>query len=251
MRWIYISPHLDDAVLSAGGLIYNQTRAGMDVEIWTLLSGFPPGEISPFAQSLHAQWGIPDPSDLIRARRAEDLAAAEIVGAKAIHFDFLDCIYRRGKNGEWLYAEIFVPPHEDEADLVAQIADSISARLTPEDQLVCPLGIGAHVDHTLARRAVEALPRPVLYYADIPYLFRHPLEFAQKTDGMTRDIHQIEEIDLRVWLDAMEKYASQLGSLFESPSVMRAQIREYWLAYKGISLWSNFSARAVFGISHL
>jgi hypothetical protein len=27
--------------------------------------------------------------------------AAGIVGAKAFHFDFLDCIYRRGPNGEW------------------------------------------------------------------------------------------------------------------------------------------------------
>lgn len=41
MRWIYISPHLDDAVLSAGGLIYEQTRAGHEVEIWTFMCGFP------------------------------------------------------------------------------------------------------------------------------------------------------------------------------------------------------------------
>ncbi|NTU55874.1 MAG: PIG-L family deacetylase, partial [Anaerolineales bacterium] len=49
MRWIYLSPHLDDAVLSAGGLIYEQTRSGTPVEIWTFMCGVPSGtEFSPF-----------------------------------------------------------------------------------------------------------------------------------------------------------------------------------------------------------
>ena len=29
MRWIYLSPHLDDAVLSCGGLIFEQSRQGL------------------------------------------------------------------------------------------------------------------------------------------------------------------------------------------------------------------------------
>ena len=117
------------AALSAGGLIYEQTRAGMEVEIWTFMCGFPPDDqLSLFAQLLHTQWGIPSAADVVTARRAEDVKAAGILGAKAVHFDYLDCIYRRGKNGEWLYSDVFIPPHEDEADLPARIAESISAR---------------------------------------------------------------------------------------------------------------------------
>ena len=41
MRWIYISPHLDDAVLSAGGLLYDQAQKGIPVEIWTVVCGYP------------------------------------------------------------------------------------------------------------------------------------------------------------------------------------------------------------------
>ena len=241
MRWIYISPHLDDAVLSAGGLIYEQTRAGMDVEIWTLLCGFPPSEeFSPFAQVLHYQWGIPAAAEGISARRAEDVKAASIVGAKTVHFDFLDCIYRRGKNGDWLYnLEVFVPPHEDDGELPARMAESISARLKPTDQLVCQLGLGSHLDHVIVRRAVELLQRPVLYDVDIPYLFNFPGELEPKTAGMKAKTHRITESGLGAWQEAILAYQSQLSGLFDSPEAMRAQIQQYWSEYSGIRLWSS------------
>ncbi len=239
MRWIYISPHLDDAVLSAGGLIHDQVRAGVQVEIWTILCGFPPpGELSPFAQVLHYQWGIASADELIRSRRAEDEKACHMVGAKPVYFDYLDCIYRRGKNDDWLYSYIFVPPHEDEADLPARIAESISARLEPTDQLVCQLGLGSHVDHVLVRRAVELLQRPLLYYTDIPYLFKTPQELAPNTAGMKANAYTVSEAGLRLWQEAIAAYESQISSLFDSPDHMRSQIRQYWSENNGIPLWS-------------
>ena len=72
MRWIYISPHLDDAVLSAGGLIHDQAWDGNRVEIWTLVCGFPPeAELTPFAQVLHFQWGFTSAEETVRSRRAD------------------------------------------------------------------------------------------------------------------------------------------------------------------------------------
>jgi len=239
MRWIYISPHLDDAVLSAGGLIHDQVNAGMQVEIWTILCGFPPpGELSPFAQVLHYQWGIASADELIRSRRAEDEKACHMVGAKPVYFDYLDCIYRRGKNDDWLYSYIFVPPHEDEADLSARIAESISARLEPTDQLVCQLGLGSHVDHVLVRRAVELLQRPLLYYTDIPYLFKTPEELSPNTAGMKANAYTVGEAGLRSWQEAIAAYESQISSLFDSPDHMRSQIRQYWSENNAIPLWS-------------
>lgn len=239
MRWIYISPHLDDAVLSAGGLIHDQVRAGLQVEIWTILCGVPPTEeLSPFAQVLHYQWGIPKVDDLIRSRRAEDEKACQIVGAKPVYFDYLDCIYRRGKNDDWLYSYIFVPPHEDEADLPARIAESISARLEPTDQLVCQLGLGSHIDHVLVRRAVELLQRPLLYYTDIPYFFKTPEELAPSTAGMKANAYAVSEAGLKSWQEAIAAYESQISSLFESPEHMRSQIQQYWSENSGIPLWS-------------
>jgi LmbE family N-acetylglucosaminyl deacetylase len=240
MRWIYISPHMDDAVLSAGGLIYDQTRAGLDVEIWSLLCGFPSTEdLSPFAQELHSDWGIPSVAEVNTARRAEDVKAASIVGAKPVHFDFLDCIYRRGKNGDWLYSDIYVPPHEDDKDLPARIAESISARLKPTDQLVCQLGLGSHLDHVIVRHAVELIQRPIFYYVDIPYLFKFPDEFGTKTAGMIAKTHRITDSGLRSWQDAIVAYESQMSSLFDSPEAMRSQIEQYWSEYIGIRVWAS------------
>lgn len=238
MRLIYISPHLDDAVLSAGGLIHDQAQAGMDVEIWTVFCGFPPAnQLSPFAELIHHKWGIIDTNELIAARRAEDIHAAEILGAKTFHFDYLDCIYRRGKNGGWIYSDVFIPPHEDDRDLPAQIAESISARLKPDDKLICQLALGAHLDHTLVRRAVDMLGRPVSYDVDIPYLFNYPEDFALKSAGMKENAQRITEAGLQSWGDAILAYTSQFGTLFDSPEEMREKIRQYWAKSNGISFW--------------
>jgi LmbE family N-acetylglucosaminyl deacetylase len=241
MRWIYISPHLDDAVLSAGGLIYEQTRAGMDVEIWTMNCGFPSNdELSPFAQALHFMWGVPAAADLLAARRAEDVKAAGIVGAKPVHFDFLDCIYRRGNNGDWLYtSNVFVPPHEDDADLPAQLAEAISARLLPTDRLVCQFGLGSHVDHVLVRRAVELIQRPLLYVSDIPYLFKSPAELGEFTAGMQSKTHRITDSGVWAWLEGCAAYESQLSGLFDGPEEMQSQFLQYWSEYIGIRLWAS------------
>ena len=239
MRWIFISPHLDDAVLSAGGLIYEQSRSGTDVEIWTMTCGLPVGdELSPFAQALHFIWGTPAAADLLAVRIAEDAKAAGIVGAKTVYFDFLDCIYRRGKGGNWLYSEVFVPPHEEDAELPTRMAEAISARLEPSDQLVCQFGLGSHVDHVLVRRAVELLQRPLLYVADIPYLFKSPADLVTQTAGMKAKTYRITDPGFQSWLEACAAYKSQLSGLFDSPEEMEIQFQQYWSEYIGIRLWS-------------
>jgi len=240
MRWIYLSPHLDDAVFSAGGFIYEQTQSGIPVEIWTFMCGIPPeGENSPFAQLLHSRWGFSSAEETFRARRDEDENAARIVGAKTVHFDFLDCIYRRGNNAEWLYSEISVPPKEADADYPALIAEAISARLLPDDVLVCQLGLGSHVDHVLVRRAAELLSKPLRYDIDIPYWFYKPHELEAKSAGMKESTHRITEASLTRWVEAALAYKSQfpaLGDLFDTPQKAEASIRKYWSERQGIQL---------------
>ncbi len=239
MRWIYLSPHLDDAVLSAGGLIYEQTQSGLPVEIWTIMSGIPQGsELSTFAQVMHHIWGTSSAEQTVRLRRAEDDRAAGILGAKTLHFDFLDCLYRRGQNGDWLYTDVFVPPDEEDADIPRQVAAALLPRLAPDDILVCQLGLGSHVDHLLVRQAAEMLGRPLLYYIDIPYFFRHPGSLGQNTAGMKEFFQPVTEAGLKSWQEAVDAYASQLTSLLDSPENLHESIQKYWETQKGISLYT-------------
>jgi LmbE family N-acetylglucosaminyl deacetylase len=239
MRWIYLSPHLDDAVLSAGGWIHEQTQSGNPVEIWTFMCGLPPtDELSPFAKSIHDVWKLTTAEEVVRVRRAEDINAAKILGAKAVHFDFLDCIYRRGKNGEWLYTGISMDPHPEDAGYPSKIAEAISARLKPDDQLLAQFTVGKHVDHVLTRRAAELLGRPLHYVADIPYLFNHPEDLDPNRAGMKETAHAVSETGVKLWQDAIEAYSSQMSMLFKSPQAMRSQISEYANQNGGVRLWT-------------
>jgi len=238
MRWIYISPHLDDAALSAGGFLYEQTRAGNPVEIWTIVCGFPPaGELTPFAQMLHQIWGTGTAKETIKLRRAEDREAARILGAITVHFDVPDCIYRRGPDGEPLYLDIFIQPHEEESHLPDQNAQTIAPYLGADDQVICQFGIGGHVDHILVRQAVERLNRPLWYAADLPYLFNQPGELAPKTVGKKEVLHPITEAGLKAWVEAVLAYRSQISSLFDSPEKVKEEIRSYYSERNGFPLW--------------
>jgi len=241
MRWIYLSPHLDDAVLSAGGLIYDQTNSGIPVELWSLIAGVPTvTEYSPFAQLLHYQWGFSSGEETFLARREEDRQAAAIVGATVQHFDFMDCIYRRDKNGEWPYYRITLPPHEMDANLPSQIAETISARIKPDDVLVCQLSVGSHVDHVLVRMAAELLGHPLVYDVDVPYIFTTPEELTPKSAGMKEKVQKVTEAGLKSWQEAVLAYKSQLpvlGEAMETPEKAVASIQSYWEELGGIRLF--------------
>lgn len=241
---IYLSPHLDDAVLSAGGLIRLQADAGMPVEIWTFMAGLPPDEDVPeFARLMHTIWGFQTVEQAIRTRRLEDLEAASRLGARAVHFDFLDCIYRRGRNGEPLYSDVFVPLQPDDADLPRRIAEVLTGRLQPDDQLVCQLAIGRHVDHLIVRHAAELLHRPLIYDADVPYVLNHPNELQPAITGFAETLEPVSEAAFRCWVSAIECYASQVDSVFGSHEVMHALMQTHWSDYRGVRLWSLQAAR--------
>ena len=242
MRWIYISPHLDDAVFSAGGLIYEQTRTGLPVEIWTMMCGYPPDVdelMSPYAQLLHSLWGASSAEEAIQIRRAEDKRAAAILGAKVVHFDFWDCIYRRGADGDWLYSDVFLPPHPADAGLPTRIADAMRENLRQDDVLVCQVALGSHVDHVLVRRGAEQLGRTLLYDIDVPYIFYHADKLEQTLAGMEETRGLITEAGLEHWQEASLEYKSQIPTLresFDTAEKVRASLRVYWSEREGIRL---------------
>ena len=248
MKWIYLSPHLDDVIYSCGGLIWEQVQSGTQVEIWTVCAGNVKGPLSPFAQSLHERWQTGP--EAVTVRRAEDLNACQRLGVPAKHFDIPDCIYRRlpesGVPVVNCEEDLFSPSNSGETLLVGELADKLAKDLPGAANLVSPLAVGGHIDHHLTRAAAEMLRRPLWYYADFPY--------AAQEGGILSDyIHPdccphsfpISESALEAWQEGVAAYTTQISTFWGGLEEMKSAIREYWQGPKSGLLWHCTSSEVV------
>ena len=238
--WIYLAPHLDDVALSCGGLVWEQAVAGERVIVVTICAGDPPpGQLSRFAESLHARWGIGQ--EAAAARRAEDLRACQRLGAVAQHFSTPDCIYRIDpRDGNPLYtseAALRGPLHPAEAGLVDGLQRQLSQALPPMASLVCPLAVGGHVDHRLVRIVAEGLGRTLWYYADAPYVLRAGAELEEASSGMRATDFPVSERGLEAWIEAIALHASQISTFWPDMQSMREEMSAYCQQVGGLRLW--------------
>jgi LmbE family N-acetylglucosaminyl deacetylase len=234
VRHVYLSPHLDDAVLSCGGGIDLHSASGARALVMTVFAGeFGGGELSPFARLQHTYWG--DPPQPMALRRAEDRAALTLLDAEARHLDYLDAVYRAGPDGEWLYSreEVLwqrVHPSDPMGQRGAQaLADRLADQLPPRDQttVYAPLGVGQHVDHQIvhaaARRLLE-MGYQVAFYEDYPYAEK-PGATAAGVAAAGAGRWRIEAVSLRAEdmvakTSALGYYRSQMFVLFGGAEVM-------------------------------
>jgi LmbE family N-acetylglucosaminyl deacetylase len=243
MNWIYLSPHLDDAIYSCGGLIWEQTQTGQQVDIWTVCAGDPPpGPLSPFAESLHERWGTG--TEAGRVRRAEDQHAASRLGAGIRHLELPDCIYRRHSiSGEALYvslAAIFGEVHPAETPLIAWLKKVFAEELPQETVVVCPLTLGGHVDHRLVREAAEQSGCVGRFYADYPYVAQVDSNITRRVPtGWSAEVLPVSETGVDAWAEAMALYASQASTFWENHAAMKAELCEYLQEFGGVRLWSR------------
>ena len=240
MHWIYLSPHLDDAVLSCGGIIWQQVQSGHQVEIWTICAADPPsGPLAPFAQMLHARWQTGSQS--MAARRAEDIQACRVLGAAWQHFPFADCIYRFDpQTGTPLIADrddLFSPLRTADLALADQLAADLAVQLTSGAHWVAPLTLGSHRDHQLVRRAAEQLGVPLWLYADYPYAASDPDHATNLPANVQPQSFLLTPAALTVWQDAVAAYQSQLSSFWDSETQMRLALAEYYQNGGGQILW--------------
>jgi LmbE family N-acetylglucosaminyl deacetylase len=237
---IYLSPHLDDAILSCGGRIWQQVQASASVLILTVFAGTPaPGTpLSPFARSLHSRWG--NLVDAAAQRREEDLEALGLLGAAGKHFHYLDCIYRHTPDGHFPYASegaLWGEIHPAEGGLLAELADQLSALVLSQGDiggrvatLYAPLGVGLHVDHQIVRRAAELTGQTLIYYEDYPYA-EDPaaLQAVLAMDDVPwrAELTPLSEEALEAKVAAIARYRSQLSTFWTDLAEMSTAIRAF------------------------
>ncbi len=235
--YLVLSPHLDDAVLSCGGQLYQLVGKGQPVRVVTCFAGVPDYRIlSPFAQDQHRRWG--HPVDPVRRRRAEDIAALSSLGIAHEHWPYLDCIYRRDKDrDEFLYTSegaLFGEVASGDGWLVEALVRRVKRRFGQNGSVVfAPLSAGGHVDHQLVRLAARRLSAAgycVTYYEDYPYA-EHPEEVAAALSRWDTPSQSyavtLSEQELGAKSAAILKYESQLAVLFGGATAVSERVRSY------------------------
>jgi LmbE family N-acetylglucosaminyl deacetylase len=242
MKWIYLSPHLDDAAYSCGGLIFDQIRSGVDVEVWTICAGDPPeGGYSLFAQVHHKIWGL-TAQEAVKARREEDAKALKILGVQGRYFDVPDAIYRKNpKTGEQLYTNgeaLFGGLEAGDEALVRRLALLLARDIPQTAVVVSPLTVGNHVDHQLVRAVAERLERPIQYFPDFPYTREHAGAIdALVSPGMERISTSISKPGMTAWQESIAAYQSQISTFWDSVDQMRVDIQKHAEKFGGTALW--------------
>ncbi|MFF7790420.1 PIG-L family deacetylase [Streptomyces sp. NPDC007991] len=229
---VVLSPHLDDAVLSCGGLMSHAAgRTHVRVVTFFTEAGAPPYTLS--GRRYLRQAGQPDAERLYRDRRAEDREVLERLGVDWRHLGLSDCLFRRkhgasGGRTRWVPRLLPEPWYvyptyrlhvstgrisRHDTDTLGHVRASLEQLASPpQTLLLAPSGVGGHVDHVLVRTAAELSGRPVVYYSDFPYNQQHrpDLDFVQRNALV--EVEWSRQLATKVEL--VRGYRSQADALF-------------------------------------
>lgn len=187
--WLFLSPHLDDAVLSCGALL-EASVAKRQVTVATVFTESGPAPYTRAARSFLRQCVAADARSLFEARRAEDVSVLGGAGVGAVHLGETDALFRRRREpriGRPLWCRLtpeFVHRYptyrfdiargkisRGDKTLISQLQQTVAELLehTGAQLLFCPAGVGRHVDHLITRMAGEGFRDKVIFYSDFPY----------------------------------------------------------------------------------
>jgi len=122
--------------------------------------------------------------------------------------------------------------------LIETLAEQLRLELEDDDTLITPLAIGNHVDHQIVRAAAETLERPLLYYADFPYIVgnEHLIGYRMPV-GARGEQQPISEQGLAQWQAAVAAYQSQLTTFWPDAATRESALHSYWSHARGLQLW--------------
>ena len=146
---VVISPHLDDAVLSAWLVLDAQPGT----EVVSCFAGIPPEGVIGLWDSVT---GFSSPSQVMMDRRMEDQVALASTKSTHVHLDLLDEQYRQGR-----------PPPS------VQLATLLRPCIADAQDVWLPAGLGQHRDHVAVRdaglAAIAHTEQRIHLYGDLPY----------------------------------------------------------------------------------
>ncbi|GLS46728.1 LmbE family N-acetylglucosaminyl deacetylase [Methylobacterium brachythecii] len=223
-----VSPHLDDAVFSAGGTLAHLAGAGWGVTMATVFSASvrqPKG----FALACQLDKGLPADADYMALRRDEDRAAASHLGIdEPVHLPFREAPHRGYGSAPELFAGLR-PDDRIELNL-ADAFETLFRELRP-DLILAPQAVGGHVDHVQVVRAIRAA-RPsaaVLWWRDYPYTVRH----AEPQEPLRQTFAHCPGYEIRFDSTCEDRkaaacaaYTTQIGFQFGGAAQLEERLRD-------------------------
>jgi len=214
-----LSPHLDDAAFSCGGLLHALGAAGWDVvtvTVFTASVADPTG----FALACQTDKGLGPEVDYMDLRRAEDAAAIRALGlARPRHLPFREAPHRGYASAPALFQDV-----RADDGVVPDLTGAFRALVaeTTPTLILAPQAIGGHVDHVQVVRALDAAEpaAPILWWRDFPYTVRD----QTPKEPLRACFAPLPEAEIRCGAEgrgakaeACAAYATQLGFQFGGP----------------------------------
>ncbi len=221
-NFIFISPHLDDAVLSCGLLLSKLSELKKNVTIVTTFTKCTPKFPSPQAFEFVHACGYKSGPKLFADRIKEDIKAANLIQAKVVHLGFVDAAWRTDKNGIAIYtsdaAQFSGIVKSSDRKMPKKIQGRIMRLLRSLNNSVvlAPLSIGGHVDHVIVNRIIKKTPGEILFWQDQPYASNknNLKEFSDKLKSY-KLAFKINNGDYKTKEKLIRLYESQIDSLFK------------------------------------
>ncbi len=237
-----LSPHLDDAAFSCGGILAVLRDQGWRTVVATVFTRSVP-QPRGFALACQLDKGLDAAVDYMALRRAEDADAMTHLGAEGRMLDFPEAPHRGYESAAALFGDV----HTDDTTWAA-ISPAIAGLLTElsPELVLSPSGMGGHVDHRqVIRAALAVVPADRhVFYRDTPYAIRNPAGARHVHMAGLAAVHVDIAAGLTRKVGAATAYVSQLGFQFGGPGPAGLALREFAWAEGG-----SFPAEIVYAPS--
>lgn len=229
----FISPHLDDAILSAGALIYElkDTSKVAIISVFTKASNKNNKASLEFTRSCQYR----DARELFSSRRRDDKILCQFLKIGCYHLGFVDALWRENFNSLKQVFRKRLNNNKNEQNLEKAIIKKLKKIIKNKEKslIFSPLALGNHIDHIIVKRICEKNFADVIFWEDYPYNLKKQVskDFIKKNKFSFFEFKK----NLFIKEKLISFYKSQISLLFGDKPIVVKKERYYYHSGKIIN----------------